>query len=357
MASEEASGAIDVEDSGGIDVPDDDFEERFDLGATTGADSNAEGGGDCEADLVETALVPVSLGFAFDVSASMGNFNLPWYDPALKWEPVVAAMKDFFATPSLEGVEASMVFFPAASAKCEQSTYAVPDVASTMLPSTAFGEAMDAITPQTSDQWRSGTPTFAVSQATLERLAAQQLDTPSVRHAFVLVTDGYPQGCDPPANSIDTIADLVASYADELPTYVIGVTNPPPGPDVVTDLETIAAAGGAEAIIVQTGDPALTAEAFTDAVRSIQAALGDCALELPDPPSGASFDPTKLNVRYDGEELGYDPECAGGVGWRFDDPDAPTHIVLCDEVCDTVRDDSTPELVVGFGCDRQPFEP
>ena len=348
---------LDSYGSSGIDVPSDDFDERLDLGATTGEDANAEGGQDCEADLVPTGLVPVSLGFAFDVSASMGNFDAPWYDPALKWEPVVAAMKGFFSAPALAGVEASMTFFPAAQAKCETSSYEVPDVAPTALPSTAFGDAMDAITPQTSDQWRSGTPTFAVSKATLERLEQERLTEPTTRFAFVLVSDGYPQGCEPPANGIDTIADLVASHADEIPTYVVGVTNPPPGPDVVSDLQEIAAAGGSDAFIVETGDPAATSDAFSDAVASIQAALGDCRLELPAPPPGVDFDPTKVNVRYDGEELGYDPDCINGAGWRFDDPNAPTHIVLCPELCDTVQHDPDRELILGFGCDRRPFEP
>lgn len=353
----EGQGGLDSYGSSGIEVEDDGFEERLDLGATTGEDANAEGGGDCEAELVPTDLVPVSLGFAFDVSASMGNFDEPWYDPALKWEPVVSAMKGFFSDQALAGVEASMTFFPASGAKCETSTYATPDVAPALLPTGAFADAMDAITPQTPDQWRSGTPTFAVAQATLDRLEAQRVADPTTRFAFVLVTDGYPQGCEPPANDIGVIADLVASHALDIPTYVVGVTNPPPGPDVVTDLQTIAAAGGSDAFLVETGDPAQTAAAFSDAVVSIQAALGDCRLALPPPPPGVAFDPTKINVRYDGEELGYDPECASGVGWRFDDPNAPMHIVLCDDLCDTVQHDPDRELILGFGCERRPFEP
>ena len=140
---DDGQGGLESQGSSGIEVEDDGFEERLDLGATTG-DANAEGGGDCEAELVPTDLVPVSLGFAFDVSASMGNFDEPWYDPALKWEPVVAAMEGFFSDPALTGVEASMTFFPASGAKCETSTYEAPDVPPVLLPTSAFADAMDA---------------------------------------------------------------------------------------------------------------------------------------------------------------------------------------------------------------------
>lgn len=345
-------GATNDDGASSIDV-----DERLDLGAGSGDDARPDGERGCEADLVDTALVPVSLGFAFDVSASMGNFDEPWYDPALKWDPVVAAMQEFFADAALTGVEASMTFFPAAADKCEASSYATPDVATTILPSAAFVDAMHAVRPATDDAWRSGTPTLAVTRATLSRLDALQADDPSRRYAYVLVSDGYPQGCEPPDNDIAEIAAVVKSHAERVPTYVVGVKNPPPGPDLVSDLDAVAAAGGSEhAYLVETGDPTQTAATFAAAIDAIRTAVGDCRLEIPPPPPGVQFDPTKINVTYDGVQLGYDPACATAEGWRFDDPAMPTQIVLCPELCAQVQNDPDRELTLGFGCDREPAE-
>jgi hypothetical protein len=60
----------------------------------------------------ETALEPVHLAFAFDVSGSMGKLDFPYHDPKLKWEPVVAATKGFFTDKASANLFASLVFSP-----------------------------------------------------------------------------------------------------------------------------------------------------------------------------------------------------------------------------------------------------
>ena len=60
------------------------------------------------------------------------------------------------------------------------------------------------------------------------------------RYAIVLVTDGYPQGCDDADDEIAAVvAEVEAALEEGITTYVIGVANPPidGAPDTVTDLQ------------------------------------------------------------------------------------------------------------------------
>lgn len=309
----------------------------------------------------ETSLAPVHLAFAFDVSGSMGKLDLPYNDPTLKWDPVVAAAKAFFGDAGNANLFASLVFFPVDSGekkRCDPDSYAKPDVPMTALPSSAFSDAIDAVTPKSMDDWRGGTPTLAVVEATFGFVEPLAADDPSSKYAMVIVSDGYPQGCSDDDDKIATVVAAVKKEATKMPTYVIGVENPPGGPDTVTNLNDIAAAGGTDhAFIVKTGDPAATISAFEDAVRTIRDAQLSCDFEIPPPPAGLTFAPTLANVTYTSSgtdrELAYDATCASDGAWKFDDPTSPTHMVLCDATCTTVRGDPHASLRVDFGCARR----
>jgi hypothetical protein len=304
-------------------------------------------------------LIPVRLAFVFDVSASMGQLDNPYHDPELKWEPVVASTKAFFADPESAGISASLTFFPIDAdddERCDSASYEKPDVPVTALPSDAFAQAIDDITPHSKDEWRSGTPTLAAVGATLDLARAQSKANPGDRHAVVLVSDGYPQGCDD--DDIDSVASAVAKALPDIETYVIGVSNPPGGPDTVSNLNAVAQAGGTDhAYLVETGDPERTKSAFLDAVRAIRTGTLSCAFQIPEPPAGESFDRGRANVSdsngVSAADFVYDPDCKSAQAWRYDDPDAPTHIVLCDETCAAVRRDAKAVLRVEFGCARR----
>ncbi len=238
----------------------------------------------------ETSLEPVFLAFAFDVSGSMGKGDEPWHDRTLKWEPVVAATRQFLEAPAAAGLTASMTFFPAdgdEDERCEDETYAEPDVPMTDLPSPEFGAALDVIG---AEDWRGGTPTLHVARGTIAYVQAQRAQQPG-KYAIVLVTDGYPQGCDD--EEISELASIVSGVAAELPTYVIGVQNPPidDAPDTTSNLQSIAEAGGTEhAYLIDTGDPSRTASAFSGAIDAIRGAAVACTVEIPLPPDGRVFD-------------------------------------------------------------------
>ncbi|RYZ09921.1 MAG: VWA domain-containing protein [Myxococcales bacterium] len=327
-----------------------------------GSGNTGTGGGQCSAEFAATKLRPVRLAFAFDISGSMGKGDEEWHDPELKWRPVVAATRAFFEDPASTGVSASLSFFPDEdeSDRCEASTYAEPDVAMTELPSDAFGEAIAVIDPDEGAKWRGGTPTLAVVQGNTEYLLAQIDAAQDAAHALVLVTDGYPQGCDSSEDDISAVEAAITEASAQFPTYVIGVRNPEGkgGPDTVSDLNVLAVAGGTEAaIFIDTGDPDQTAADLNAAIDRIRESSITCDAPIPPAPAGSRFDPELVNLSAelagDTSELTYDADCEGDLAWRFDDEANPTTIVLCPSTCDAVQGDSTAKLSVGFGCVRR----
>jgi hypothetical protein len=331
-----------------------------DLGGLIGRGTDAGQPAECTATYSgEAKFEPVRLAFAFDVSASMGQLDKPYHDPKLKWEPVVAATTGFFEDPASTGISASLRFFPIDAGdtkRCDEKSYETPDVPMTALPSDVFRQAIDAVTPKTSSDWLSGTPTLAVVEGTIafvKPLVASETDS---RHAIVLVTDGYPQGCDD--NAISSVADAVAAVASEIPTYVIGVSNPPGGPDTVSNLNEVAASGRTDhAFVISTGDPERTKEDFRTAVTGIRTQALSCDFAIPSLPEGQTFDPNAANVAYtvgtERIDLGYDAGCTSDRAWRYDDPAAPTRMELCDGTCDAVKALPGVALTVDFGCRRR----
>lgn len=327
------------------------------LGGEDGLGANSAGGSagnaSCAAETADTGLLPAELAVAFDISGSMGKLDFPYHDPKLKFEPVVAAMKAFFADADAAGVSASLTFFPASKSRCDAASYATPDVGMRALPSTAFADAIDAVTPQTADDWRGGTPTLAIVEASFEQLAKRPVSA-AVR-ALVLVTDGTPQGCDD--DSLESVTAAVAAAAKAgTPTYVIGVKNPEGGPDTVSNLEAIAAAGtkGGHAIIVETGTPDSTRTALAAALSNIRKASASCDVTIPPPPKGETLDPAKVNVSWrNGEKLTpffVDASCKAANAWRYDNAKAPKKISLCPTTCSAVQRAAGSVLSVEFGC-------
>jgi hypothetical protein len=317
----------------------------------------------CATAAISTELQPVHLAFAFDVSGSMGKGDEPWHDKALKWDPVVLATRTFFEDPSSDGLSASLTFFPddgGDDERCVEGAYEEPDVAMMALPSAAFGEAIDAIEPESADDWRGGTPTVFVTRGTASFIEGYRQDHQG-RYAIVLVTDGYPQGCGDKDDTIEAVVSVIEDAREAgIATYVIGVANPPvdDAPDTVSDLHALAAAGGTEqAYLIDTGDPEATASAFTQAIAAIRDTAIACELAIPDPPAGKTFDKERVAVHFTvgsgaQQSLPYDTSCSGGAGWRYDDPASPATIVLCESTCEAVQGDTHAAFEVEFACEK-----
>lgn len=324
----------------------------------------SDGGSQACATVRASAMrLPVNLAFAFDVSGSMGKGDEEWHDKTLKWDPVVKATRAFFeaeigADQAAPELSASLTFFPAKDDKCELASYAEPDVPMTMLPSPKFAEAIAAIEPKSEDDWRGGTPTLFALRGTRSFVESNRLKQPG-KYAIVLVTDGYPQGCDDEEDSIEAVvAEAQAARLAGISTYVIGVANPKidDAPDTVSDLSAIAAAGGTErAFIIDTGDPQATTSAFDAAIERIRESTLSCNMTIPAAPDGRPFDKRRVVVRASlgggMRDLRYDASCALADAWRYDDESAPKEIVLCPSSCSLVEGDVSARVDVAFACE------
>jgi hypothetical protein len=365
---------------------------------------------DCGAESQSAEVKPLVLVFLFDASGSMGDGSAECFDRTLKWEPVVAAAKTFFADTASAGISATLTFFPteaaaaggggggmggggggggAASAVCDGASYETADVPLTPLPSPVFAAALDAATPAVGARWRSGTPTGPAMQGAMAQVAALKAAEPNNEYIIVLVTDGLPATCGDDLDNIDTVAGIVAEAdAEGIPTYVIGVDNPAatePAPmadagggggfpggggaspycvPLAGNLDTLAQSGGTDsALVVDTGNPTKTSEDFKNIINQIRDENLNCEVDIPTPPAGKVFDKNKVNVAFvdsagTTHDLSYDPTCATPDAWKYDDEASPGAIILCDATCSVVQA-STPasdgiqisaQLNVAFGC-------
>ena len=127
----------------------------------------------------------------------------------------------------------------------------------------------------------------------------------------------------------------------------------------MSNLNGIAAAGGTtQAFIVDTNQN--TNAQFLAALNAIQGTALACSYLIPPPPMGQMPDFGNLNVEYTpggGGPSELMPKVANqaacpatGDAWYYDNPAAPTQIVLCKSACDKVKVDSTGSIHIVLGC-------
>lgn len=136
------------------------------------------------------------------------------------------------------------------------------------------------------------------------------------------------------------------------------MTSPPSSGATYTTL--VSQTGGVRAQIC---DGAGAWTTFFDAVAQavVTSSQVSCVLEIPPPPGGETLDFGKVNVRLVSgametllPNVGMQGNCAAGEGWYYDDPAAPTHVVLCPASCDhaqqLVGPNQSGKVEVLFGC-------
>ncbi|MEM9454371.1 MAG: hypothetical protein AAGF11_09340 [Myxococcota bacterium] len=88
-----------------------------------------------------------------------------------------------------------------------------------------------------------------------------------------------------------------------------------------------------------------------------------CEFEIPPPPVGMEFDPDEVNLEFDDGQGNTLPigrvdlpaGCADVIdGWHYDDPMAPTTIVMCPQTCDKLQDSFDGSVRIEFGCATTP---
>jgi hypothetical protein len=351
-----------------------------------GANACQNGGCQCASDSVTAQKSPLDIYVLFDQSGSMGQS----VTGGTKWDVIKGALTTFVQSSgaAADGISIGIGYFPyiisgaptgcsvdtdcgqygpcvggiligtshlfgacAKSDACQAGTY-VPDVQIGLLP----GVAPSMVTSLGNHGPGGGTPTYPALQGAYAYANTWATAHPNDKTIVVLATDGDPSGCDPTLNNVNTIASTLVAPAlagrPSIMTFVVGVGSS------LTSLNQIAVAGGTQqALIVDTAgaDPG---GQFLKAMQNITgSALLGCQYGIPSPPSGPP-DYTKVNVQITPPNgspttLTGVPDkagCTGSGGWYYDNPSAPSQIILCDSSCSAISGTAGTQVEVLLGC-------
>lgn len=338
-------------------------------------------GSECASSSGTADAVPAVVQMVIDISGSMdwapGTEREPGFGQDSKWDITSAALKDAVAKLPAN-IAVGINFFPNNPPRnqCIRNRVDLPIAllgAANSGQRRAFDNAIDAASPG------DGTPTHAAFKFGAQTVSASKLDG---RKFVLLITDGVPtftlecEGAEPdpgksPVDSGPLIAEVAAAYdgGKGISTFVIGS---PGSEDARGDLSQMASKGGTATPGCSDAGPKYchldmtTAKDFAAALSAglaeVAGQIGACEYVIPASPDGKTLDPRKVNVLYthgDGTEssIGKGDPAACESGWKYDDENAPTKIILCGKDCDGVKADLGAKIDVIFGCTTQPDVP
>ncbi len=266
-----------------------------------------------------------------------------------KWLAIKSALKSFVANPRFAGLGVGLQYLPL-PLTCDVDGYAKPAVDLGILPgvASAVSASLDLQKPS------GGTPMAPALKGALTYAQARAVADPKRKIVVVLATDGIPDDlCSGYPNTIAKVVEIAtAGAAAKVPTFVIAV-----GAEL-SPLNAIAQAGGSgDAIVVDTnGD---VESQFLAALQRIRKLAIGCDYTIPAAPIGSVLDYSKINVRLTlngqstAENLSYaksQADCGNGRSWYYDNPAAPTKVVLCPQVCSDALASDNPKVDVVLGC-------
>jgi hypothetical protein len=350
------------------------------LGGGKGGSGPVDFDAACASSSSKGQQAPLDIYIMLDQSGSMNQQN--------KWPSVTSAINAFVQQP-LQGVSVGIQYFAVSSSgggggnctngkacttsadcgsgtcvpvinlcacsgggpgndSCNAADYAKPEVEIAPLPGVAsqISASLSAHSPS------SGTPTSAALQGAIDHATAWEGAHAGHVTVVLFATDGDPEECDTNLADIDAIAQKAANGNPKILTFVIGVGSS------LSNLNGIAQAGGTgQAYLVDTN--ANAQQQFLDALNKIRGTALGCSYSIPVPTTGTP-DYGSINVEYT-PGSGGPPQIipqvpnkgacpASGNAWYYDNPGAPTQIILCDATCNTVLGDKNGEVDVLLGC-------
>lgn len=317
-----------------------------------------------------TEVAPVAMYVMLDQSMSMQNKGL--------WDPAKLALKAFIDDASSAGVDLALDYFPplfGEVGECDGAGYSDPAVPVGRLPdhASAIHSSLDALLTATGF----GTPIEGALRGVTEFCKTFQAANPMEKCIAVLVTDGVPElGCSEDYAVITQIA--ADAQAAGVMTFAVGLA----GADFAL-LDMIAMAGGAAdcsdaadrfACDVSGGasqlvealndirDVVTTTTTRTEVMTVTENVPLECEWAIPEE-GDRQFDKMLVNVELSspggGEvALGYVPDedsCADR-GWFYDDDDAPTRIIACEETCELIQSTELAKVDILLGCETVPIQ-
>lgn len=313
---------------------------------TLGSGGSSAGGAQsaCSGQAFAVPTEPVDMYIMFDQSSSMGD-PLPNSNPSTTWwQAAQKAVTSFVNDPRAAGprpaqpaITVGIQFFPLGGMEPQScmADYKTPEVELGLLPGNAAAVAAAAQKHQPT----AFTPTAPALSGAIAHMKDWASKHPGHAPVVVLVTDGFPTECEP--RDITDIAQLAKTAFETEPkvrTVVVGFNLGAAG----ANLKELATAGGTNApFLINGGDIGVQ---FVDAMLGISSTQIPCKFNLPVPPVGQPFDPSKVAVTYTPNAtmvetqipklngLG-DCELNKNDGWFYDSPTRPTRIEVCPGTC------------------------
>jgi hypothetical protein len=322
---------------------------------------------------------PLDVYLVFDRTASMGRdcAFTPGTQPPVASKAcyaTYAVAQYYMSVNPADDTHLAFQFMSLDRNDCNGGPYATPLVDMTPLPVDANHVLVRTISDET---FQGGLGTHI--EGAIRGISAYTLNhdktiaAPAGRTTIgILMTDGDPNGCN---ENVDQLAQLVAQHLSAsngaVKMFFIGETGA-----TLSNLEAYAVQGGAAPHMdfcgngptpchywdVGDGQPAAFASAMASIVR--QATVSHplpCTFKIPPPPSGQRLDPALVNVNliqgvnatgiYKVDSSGACDAKSGG--WYYDDPGAPSEILLCPTSCSAVSGATGATVQVEFGCTSQ----
>ena len=306
----------------------------------------------CATAQYEAKLRPLDMLVLLDQSGSMTEHDD-------RWTPTTNAIKSFVTSPESAGIGIGLQYFPLGKdddQKCEDATYAAPDVTIAPLPANAHAmvESIDAhhFTQENccDAPEHQGTPTRPAMEGVFAYLREWLAMHPERDAVALLATDGEPSECDD--NDIEDVSRVMSEAAGATPSiksYVIGIGDQ-------EDLDELAAAGGTgQRAFAVDGTGGMTEKELLATLNTIRGENVRCDFESP---SGMYADPNLTNVETTSQarprtqlvKVQKADDCARATqgGWYHDD--ATKRIHLCPDVCKAIRAESGVKVNIVVGC-------
>jgi len=338
-----------------------------DVGGSAGADMCAH------SEYEQKTTSALDIYFVFDRTGSMGDdcaYTHGMMAPVMsKACYATYAFSDYLIDGVTAGVDTRLAFqfMSLAQDDCDGGPYSTPLVPLTPLPVPADHVIIQDISNETFEGGL-GTHIEGALRGIAAYTAAHQ--EPGREIIGVLMTDGDPQGCD---EDIGNLSDIVSAHFDAtgLRTFIIGMEGANDG-----HLEELGIAGGADPHDMYCGsvnEPCHywnvgngSQNAIKDALTAIVQQAAPIPCEFPTaglkPPAGQALDFGKVNVTLTDSkqtettigQVADEAACPDDVpAWYYDDPKAPTKILLCDKACAAVTDaENGSKVNIVVGCEE-----
>lgn len=336
------------------------------VGGSAGADMCAH------SEYEQKTTSALDIYFVFDRTGSMGEdcaYTHGMTAPVMsKACYATYAFSDYLIDGVMPGIDTRLAFQFMSLTKddCNGVPYETPLIPLTQLPVPADHAIIQAISNET---FEGGLGTHI--EGALRGIAAYTAAHQEAGREIigVLMTDGDPQGCD---EDIGNLADIVSAHlaSTGLRTFIIGMEGANDG-----HLEQLGTAGGADPHDMYCGsvnEPCHywnvgngAQNAIQDALTAIVQQAAPIPCEFPTaglkPPAGQALDFGKVNVTLTDSkgtettigQVANEAACPDDVpAWYYDNPTAPTKILLCDKACSAVTDaENGSKVNIVVGCE------